>query len=68
MTVPNRWYGPGNSTRFHYFDADLRSLCRKWMLWADPVDRGREWGMAEGNATGDCADCKRRVEKMEAAP
>lgn len=66
--VPNRWFGPQGSKRYHYFGDDLRSLCGKWMLWKDPVSVGIDWGMAiGGGATGDCAECKRRVEKLASA-
>jgi len=65
-TLPDRWFGPGGSKRFHYFGEDLRSLCGKWMLWAAPQDAGMEWGEAQGwNCKGDCADCARRVEKLK---
>lgn len=61
---PDRWFGPGGSQRFHYFDADLRSLCGKWMLWRDPVEQGIGWGVGEGNARGDCAGCTKKLAKL----
>lgn len=63
-SLEDRWFGPEGSTRFHYFDGDLRALCGKWMLWRDPVDVGIGWGVAIGNANGDCAGCKKKLTKL----
>jgi hypothetical protein len=61
-TPENRWFGPQGSARFHYFNDDLRSLCGKWMLWRDPAEiDGLGWGVALGNANGDCAGCKKKL-------
>lgn len=64
----DRWFGPGGSKRFHYFDEELRSLCGKWMLWATPQKAGLEWGMAQDNADGDCAECTRRLARLRETP
>ena len=58
---PDRWYGPGGSKKFHYFDNDLRALCGKWMLWRDPVAEGIGWGVSEGACSGDCAGCTKKL-------
>lgn len=57
------WYGPPNSRRFHYF-REGRSLCGKWLVFADMSDL---WDCALGPANGDCSACKKALEK-QAAP
>jgi hypothetical protein len=61
---PHGWYGPPNSRRFHYFTNEAgRSLCGKWLVFswsADLID------VAYGPANGDCAACKRLLEKAKA--
>lgn len=54
------WYGPPTSRRWHYIADDGRSLCGKWLVpaWGDSlVDK------AFGPADGDCAACKRKLER-----
>jgi hypothetical protein len=56
--LPAGWGMPGNSRKFHFFDADsLTSLCGKWGFFAgrrDP-DNGTK-------SKDDCAACRRKVD------
>lgn len=55
------WYGPPNSRRWHYFtDVDGKSLCNKWLVLA-PI--AEVVGRAYGPADGDCAACKKALDK-----
>ena len=66
--APEGWFGPQGSKRFHYFNAELRALCGKWMIWRHPADVGMDWNEGIGYlANGDCAECKRRLAKREEA-
>jgi len=56
------WTWLANSSRWHYF-RDGRSLCGKFMLFADP-DEGYESGQDE--SPDNCAACKRKVLREKA--
>jgi hypothetical protein len=57
------WYGPPNSRRWHYFRGG-RSLCQKWAVFMS--DEDIPYDKAFGPADGDCAACKRALDKAPA--
>jgi hypothetical protein len=63
MTEPREgWAMPANARRFHYYGADSRSLCGRWVILGGQreADTGRD-------GTEDCAECARRMRKRRAS-
>lgn len=53
------WGWPGNSKKAHYFrEGSISSICGKWAYTGE-----RESG--NDSSLDNCADCKRRLEKMK---
>lgn len=61
LTVAAGWGKPGASKKWHYFDNDEISICRKW--WALLVDLDN----TNDDSPDNCAECKRRKAKLDAA-
>lgn len=60
------WWNPrpmSSSSRFHYFGEDSRSLCGKWAHFGPGTDLDPSMDAHSEN----CADCKRRKSKLNAA-
>ena len=57
------WGSPGNSRKFHYFDADERtSLCGRWGFYFGPRDAPDARGGPE-----DCQACNLKLVKRDCA-
>jgi hypothetical protein len=64
MVSPKGWGRPMQSRRFHYFDNNSMSLCRKWGFYFGDAEDTHD------DHTDNCAVCQklvRAVRKREAA-
>lgn len=56
------WKLLSNSRKWHFFDADGRSLCGGWMT----LGTGGEFG--NDDSPDNCAACRRAVKKLSFTP
>jgi hypothetical protein len=59
------WHKPENSRKWHYYTADRRSLCRKWVLLFGRIDEDNQ--TTDGAGKADCAACAAKLAKRQAA-
>jgi hypothetical protein len=58
---PPGWFWPTNSRKAHYFVADHRSLCGKWLLMG-----GNEFEPDTAPSPDDCKACRAELTKRQA--
>lgn len=56
------WAHLSNSTKWHYFTADGRSLCRKWMTFQREFEQGND------ASPDNCAACRKKLGEREKLP
>ena len=59
IKLPNGWGHSPASRKWHYFDDDSFSLCRKIGFYSGPTVKG------EDDNPDNCAECKRRLKKLQ---
>lgn len=62
MMTAEGWTWLVNATKWHYF-VDGRSLCGRWMTFV----RASELEPDTGPGPDDCRECRRRLDKRQAA-
>ena len=58
------WGKLANSTKWHYFKDDGRSLCGKWLSLGDPPDDGA----GDMKSKYNCAGCWKKRQEQISAP
>lgn len=63
MTKMNGWSCPGNAKKWHYFNNDIVSLCRRWMF-AGNTEPGQDEHPDNCKA---CQKAKGKLDKQESS-
>lgn len=53
------WARPWNAKKWHYFDDDLVSLCKRWMF------AGEEAEDYSDNHSANCVECRRKKKRLD---
>ena len=52
------WALPGQCRKWHYFDGDIRSLCRYWMFLGGGHEEGND------GSPDNCKACRKAKERL----
>jgi hypothetical protein len=60
MSTEEGWTYLYNSPKWHYFEKDGRSLCKRWMTFT------KEFEIGNDDSADNCAACKKALAKRKA--
>jgi hypothetical protein len=56
------WARPGNANKWHYFNDEITSLCRRWMFVSEHAEDESD------DHPDNCVECRRKKKRLDEKP